>query len=216
MVRASPKPEPSRGPALMRGSIAAGLSTIFNILVLNLAFVLTSVPIVTAPLAINAAFVALDRWKRYGEDRVLRQFLTALRSSPALRTTVVDGVPLLAVSVGLVEVRYFAASPHIIGQVCFGLGLTALLSAMSALGYVFLLTSRTPAAAPVELWSLAARLAARNILSTGLLAIAEIASATFIGLVDPPLCLIGLPITMLYLVYRTTAFGLRRLDRDLP
>jgi hypothetical protein len=41
--------------------IAAALTTLFNFLALNLALVIASLPIVTAPAAVNAAIVALDR-----------------------------------------------------------------------------------------------------------------------------------------------------------
>jgi hypothetical protein len=72
----------------------AALATLFNFLALNLALLIASLPIVTLPAAVSAATVALDRWRGEGEDRVIREFISALRSRPFLPTTAAAGVPL--------------------------------------------------------------------------------------------------------------------------
>ena len=86
------------------------LTTMFNFLALNLVLLIASLPVVTLPAAINAATVALDRWRGEGEDSVVREFVTALRSRPPLRTTLLTGVPLAAVVTGLAEVHHFSGA----------------------------------------------------------------------------------------------------------
>ncbi len=188
----------------------AALASVFNFLVLNLALLIASLPVVTLPIAVNAASVALDRWRREGEDRVLREFCTALRSRPPLRTTVLVGIPLAAAALGVLEIRYFLPGADLVAHVGLGLGLAALLITLTALGYVFLLAARGPALPPAEFWSLCARLAVRNLLITGPLFLAEIAGATVLTLVDPPLLLLGVPVLLLYLMKLTAQFGLRK------
>jgi len=194
--------------------IMAALASAFNFLVLNLALLIASLPVVTLPIAVNAASAALDRWRREGEDRVLREFCTALRSRPPLRTTVLVGIPLAAAALGMVEIRYFVRGSlrggDLVAHVGLGLGLAALLITLTALGYVFLLAARGPALPPAEFWSLCARLAVRNLLITGPLFLAEIAGATVLTLVDPPLLLLGVPVLLLYLMRLTAQFGLRK------
>jgi hypothetical protein len=190
--------------------IMAALASVFNFLVLNLALLIASLPVVTLPIALNAASVALDRWRREGEDRVLREFCTALRSRPPLRTTVLVGIPLAAAALGVLEIRYFLPGADLVAHVGLGLGLAALLITLTALGYVFLLAARGPALPPAEFWSLCARLAVRNLLITGPLFLTEIAGATVLTLVDPPLLLLGVPVLLLYLMKLTAQFGLRK------
>ena len=107
----------------------AGLTTLFNVLALNLVLLVVSLPVITAPAAINAA------------------------------------------------------------------------SGTSAGGW--------PA---VDTWSLAARLAVRNLAVTGPLFLAEMAAATTLTMIDPGLLLLGLPVVLLYLTKRTARLGLRRVD----
>lgn len=197
--------------------VMAALASAFNFLVLNLALLIASLPVVTLPIAVNAASVALDRWRREGEDRVLREFCTALRSRPPLRTTVLVGVPLAATALGMVEIRYFLHSyfrhsGDLVAHAGLGLGLAALLITLTALGYVFLLAARRPPAAATELWSLCARLAVRNLFVTGPLFLVEIAGAAIIALIDPPLLLLGVPILLLHLMKLTAQLGLRRVE----
>jgi hypothetical protein len=190
----------------------AALGSIFNFLVLNLALLIASLPVITLPIAVNAASIALDRWRCDGEDRVIREFCTALRSRPPVRTTVLVGIPLAATAVGLAEVRYFLRGGSLVARFGFGFGLAALLITLTALGYVFLLAARRPPAAATELWSLCARLAVRNLFVTGPLFLVEIAGAAIIALIDPPLLLLGVPILLLHLMKLTAQLGLRRVE----
>jgi hypothetical protein len=193
----------------MKGLMAA-LATLFNFLALNLALLIASLPIVTLPAAVNAATVALDRWRGAGEDRVIREFISALRSRPFLPTMAATGVPLAAVAVGVAEVHHFARGASLPDRVGLGFVAAALLITLTALGYVFQLAARDPAAPAADLWSLSARLAIRNLFVTGPLFLAEIAVATVLTLIDPALLLLGLPIVLLQLMRLTAQFGLRR------
>jgi hypothetical protein len=196
----------------MSGSrIMAALATMFNFLALNLVLLIASLPVVTAPAAVNAAMVALDRWRGEGEDRVVREFVIALRSTPPLRTTLLTGVPLAAVGIGLAEVHHFIRGGSLMDRAYLGLGLGALLITLMAIGYVFLLAAHEPARPPAELWSLCAGLAIRNLLITGPLFLIEIAGVTAITVIDPALLLLGAPLLLLQFMKLTAQFGLRRL-----
>jgi hypothetical protein len=195
--------------------IMAGLTTLFNFLALNLALLLASLPVITLPAAASAATVALDRWRRDGEDRVVREFIGALRQL-IRRTTLEVGVPFAAVGLGLAEVDHFAHDRFPAARLGLGLGLGALVVTLSALGYVLVLTARggtgpdAPARSAGELWSLCASLAVRNILVTGPIFLAEIAAATALIMTIPALLLFGAPILLLELMRLTAQHGLRR------
>jgi hypothetical protein len=195
---------------LVQGGVMVALRAYFNFLVLNLALLVVSLPLVTAPVAINAAMVALDRWRVDGEDRVVREFLGALRAGPALRTTVAVGAPLVVTGLALEEVHYFARGGNIVDWVCLGFAAAALLVAVVGMGYVFLLWARCPGAPVPDLWTLSVRLAVRNLFVTGPLFVAEIVFAFLLGLADPALLLIGLPLALLFLVRLSADFGARR------
>jgi hypothetical protein len=223
--------QPSAGTAYLAGilgtRIMAALATMFNFLALNLALLIAALPLITLPVAVNAAMVALDRWRREGEDSVVREFIIALRTRPPLRTTLLIGVPLAAVVTGVAEVHHFIRSDSLTDRVYLGLGLGALLITLAAIGYVLLLTARGPALSPAELspaepspaepspaelWSLCAGLAIRNLLVTGPLFLVEIAGATAVTLIDPALALLGIPLLLLQLMRLTAQFGLRRAE----
>jgi hypothetical protein len=192
----------------IRHAVMSALETIFNFLALNLAFLLTSVVVVTLPLTISAIFRAFERKRQRREDRLVREYVIALRSATVRRTLVVNGVPLALIALGAEEVHYFAVGGGIVGRFCFGLGISALLVTATALGYVFLLEKREPALDALNIWSAAAQIAVRNVLRTGPIFVAEIILAVWLGFTDPALCLLGLPTLLLYAMYRTAAFGL--------
>lgn len=219
---------PRRG--LAGTPIIAALGSVFNVLALNLVLLLVSLPVITLPIALNAAMTALDRWREEGEDRVVREFCAVLRSAAPGRTTAVVGVPLAAIGVGVAEVRYFLQSHHqhgfsqhgygqhgfgqpgggLAAQAGLGLGLAALLITLTALGYLLLLAARHPRLPAAGLWSLSARLAVRNLLVTGPLFLAEIAAAGAAILLDPPLLIVGVPTVLLLLMRLTARLGLRQ------
>ena len=194
----------------------AALGTLFNFLALNLALLIVSLPVITVPAAVNAATVALERWRGEGEDRVVREFILALRSRPPLRTTAGVGIPLAAVAVGVAEAHHFARGAGLPDRAGFGFVAGALLITLMALGYVFLLAARDPAAPATDLWSLSVRLAIRNLFVTGPLFLAEIAGVTVLTLIDPALLLLGLPVLLLHLMRLTAQFGLRRTEPKQP
>jgi hypothetical protein len=199
---------------MFRSRIMASLGTALSFLLLNLGVIVVSAFVVTVPIALNGAFVAIEKWHQEREDRVLREFFVALRSSAPLRTTLVVGVPIVAVAVGVEEVRYFATGGRVMARICFGLGVSALVITVTALGYVFILAVRAPTATAAEIWSAAIRSAIRNILVTGPVFLVEVGIATLAAVVDPPLCVLGLPVLLLYTMHRTADLGLRRLERD--
>jgi hypothetical protein len=201
---------------LLGTRIAAALAALFNVLALNLVLLVASLPVVTLPAAVSAASVALDRWRRDGEDRVVREFIIALRSRPPLRTTVTTGVPLAAVALGLAEIHHFAREATLPGRVGLGLGFGALLVTLAALGYVLQLVADEPALPPVDLWSLSGRLAIRNLFVTGPLFVAAIAAAAVVTVAAPGLLLLGVPVSLLYLLKAIARLGLRRIPQTAP
>ena len=203
---------------LVQGRVMAALGSVFNFLILNLAVLIVSLPVVTLPLALVAATVALDRWRTDGEDRVVREFFAALRSLPPLPTTVLAGAPLVVAGIGGEEVHYFAHGGEPVDWVCLGFGSAAVFLAVTSLGYVLLLATRHPAVPAGEYLALSVRLALRNVLITGPLFVVEALGAVLLALLDPPLLMIGLPLALLCLMRLTARFGLHRtgLERGTP
>lgn len=193
--------------------MTAVLAAIFNCLALNLALLLACLPIVTVPVAFQAAIVALERWRHDGEDRVVREFVAALRSRSLLHATLSAGVPFATAAAALEEVHFFSHGGTAVNWLCLGLGVDGLLLSLASLGYVLVLGARRPDLAPTDLWYLSVSLAVRNVLWASPLLVAEFAAVVLLLLVDPALALLGLPLAMLGLVRLTADLGIRRADR---
>jgi hypothetical protein len=190
--------------------VMAGLTTLFNVLALNLALVVAALPLITAPAAVSAASATLDRWRRDGEDRVVRQFIIEFRGRFCVRTWLGAGVPMAFVVLGLLEIRHFAREATLTGRAGLVLGGGALLVTLAALGYLFQLVVDQPDLAPVELWSLSARLAVRNLLVAVPLSAVPVAGVTFLAGRDPAVLLLGLPLFLLHWLKLIAQPGLRR------
>jgi len=191
--------------------VMSGLSTVFNVLALNLITSLASVPVITAPVAVVSASAALDQWRRDGEDRVVRQFLIEFRARWSARTILGAGVPMAAAVLGVAETVHFARSAPA-GLV---LGGGALFITLAALGYVFQLATDSPGMRPVDLWSLSARLAVRNLLVAGPLSAIPIAGLTILAMRDPFVLLLGLPVFLLHALKLIARPGLRGYSRSV-
>jgi hypothetical protein len=216
--------------------LVALLTALFNILALNLALVLASLPLVTAPVAVSSASAALDRWARDGEDRVVRQFVLEFRARWSARTMLSVGAPMAAVAAGLAEVRYFLAQcfsaqsgssslggfslggPSLggpsLGGLCLGGG--ALFVTLAALGYVFQLSSDSPELSPLDLWSRSARLAMRNLLTAGPLSAVPAAGLIILAARNPGVLLLGLPLFLLHALKLIARPGSRRRVASRP
>lgn len=198
---------------ILGSRVMTGLTTMFNFLALNLVLLIVSLPVITLPFAVNAATVALDRWRGEGEDRVVRSFVAALRTRPFWRTTLLTGVPLAAVAVGVAEVRHFSHGAALADRAAMGFGTVALLITFMSLGYVFLLAARDTSLSAPDFWSLSARLGIRNLFRTGPLFLLEMAAATALTVIDPALLALGLPLFLLQLMRLTAQSGLRRVKQ---
>jgi hypothetical protein len=190
--------------------LMAVLTALFNVLALNLAMILASLPLITMPVAATAAFAALDRWRRDGDDRVVRQFLIEFRARWSARTTLGAGIPMAAAVLGLAEIRHFALEATLAGKAALGLCAGALFVPLAALGYVFQLIVDEPGLSPVDLWSRSARLAVGNLLVAGVLSAAPIAGVAILAARDPAVLLLGLPVYLLYTLGQIARRGLRR------
>ena len=140
---------------------------------------------------------------------MIRSFLTALRASWS-RTTLLAGVPLAAVAVGIAEIRHFSHGAALADHLAMGLDTGGLLITFMSLGYVFLLSARGTDLPAAEFWSLCARLGIRNLFRTGAFFLLEIATAITLTAIGPGLLLLGLPLFLLQLMRLTTQSGLRR------
>jgi hypothetical protein len=190
--------------------LMAALTTAFNALALNLAMIVASLPLITAPAAVSAASATLDAWARDGEDRVIRQFLAEFRARWSARVALGAGVPLAAVALGGAEVRHFAREATLTGRAGLGLACGALFVTLAALGYVFQLSADQPGLRPVDLWSRAARLALRNLPVAGVLSAVPVAGLTLLIARDPAVALLGLPLFLLHALKLLARPGLRR------
>jgi hypothetical protein len=190
--------------------LIAGLTTLFNVLALNLAMIVAGLPLITAPVAVSAASAALDQWRRDGEDRVVRQFIIEFRARWSVRTTLGTGIPMVAAVLGVAEIRHFAHDASLAGRGGLVLGGCALLITLAALGYVFQLAADDQGLSPVDLWSVSARLAVRNLLVAGPLAAAPVAGVAILAARDPAVLLLGLPLFLLHALKLIARPGLRR------
>jgi hypothetical protein len=198
-----------------KGRLVRVLRVYFNFLLLNLVLLVASLPIVTVPVAFNAAMAALERWRADGEDRVVREFLAALRSRPPLRTTATVGAPLVVAAIATEEVHYFAGGGAALNWLSLGSGVAALLLALASFGYVLLFSARQPTALAPNVWSISLRLALENLLVTGPLFVVEFAAVTLLCMLDPALALIGLPLGFVLAVRWTAQLGVRRVGPRL-
>jgi uncharacterized membrane protein YccF (DUF307 family) len=208
--------EATGAPADPRLRVMAVLSAIFNCLALNLALLVACLPIVTIPAALQAAIVALDRWRGEGEDRVVREYVAALRSRPFLHTSLAAGGPLAAAALALEEVHFFSRGGSAVNWVCLGLGVDALLLSLASFGYVLVLGARQTDLSVTDLWYWSVSLAVRNLFWTSPLLAAEFAAVVFLLLADPALALIGLPLALASLVRLTADPAIRRADLRAP
>jgi hypothetical protein len=190
--------------------LIAGLTTLFNVLALNLAMIVAALPLITAPVAVSAASAALDQWRRDGEDRVVRQFIIEFRARWSVRTTLGAGIPMAAAVLGVAEIRHFAHDASLASRGGLVLGGCALLITLAALGYVFQLAADDRGLSPVDLWSVSARLAVRNLLVAGPLAAAPVAGVAILAARDPAVLLLGLPLFLLHALKLIARPGLRR------
>ena len=190
--------------------VFAWLTTLFNALALNLAMIVASLPLITAPTAVSAASAALDRWARDGEDRVVRQFIVEFRARWSTRVILGVGGPLGAVVLGAAEVRHFAREATLTGRAGLCLAGGALLLTLAALGYVFQLSADEPGLRPVDLWSAAVRVALRNLPVAGVLSAVPAAGLTLLAARDPAVLLFGLPLFLLHALKLVARPGLRR------
>jgi hypothetical protein len=203
--------EPQTGQGSARQlRVTAVLSAIFNVMALNGVLVIACLPIVTVPAALRAAMVALERWRGEGEDRVVRQFILALRARGFWRRTLTVGVPLIAAALAAEELIYFSRAANAGNAVGIGLGFAGLLLALSGAGYVLVLGARQPDLSPTDTWFVAVSLVARNPLVASPLLAGELVAGLLVLTRDPSLAVVGIPVGLLALVRHTALAPVER------
>jgi hypothetical protein len=190
--------------------VMAVLTAIFNVMALNGVLVISCLPLITAPAALQAATVAIDRWQNEGDDRVVRQFILALRSRRFWHTTLTVGVPLVAAALAATEVLFFSRAATAGNGVGVGLGIAGLLLALSSSGFVLALGAQQPDLPSTDAWFLAVSLVARNLLVASPLLAGELIAGSLLLLRDPALAVIGAPVGVLALASRTARRGIER------
>jgi hypothetical protein len=182
--------------------VTAVLNAIFNMMALNGVLVIACLPILTAPVALRAAMVAIDCWRSEGDDRVVRQFIAALRAGRFWRTILTVGAPLVAAVLAAEEVIYFSRAANAGNAVGLGLGFAGLLLALSSTGYLLALGARQPDLPATDSWFVAVSLVARNLLVASPLLAGAAVAALLVLTRDPSLAVIGIPVGLLALVHR--------------
>ncbi|HSZ39593.1 MAG TPA: hypothetical protein VK817_06525 [Trebonia sp.] len=191
------------------GSVSAVLAAVFNVLALNVVLVVTSLAVVSIPLAVSAAFEAVYRWRTLDDDQVLRNFALALRRRPVVRSLVTGPAVLVAI-LGGAESVYFTHYSGFIALVCVLIGITTSAIAVSVAAYLCLFLATTDAGGR-ELWRAACVAAGRTVaLTTPVFALAT-ACAVVAGLAAPALAVVAVPVLLLWSWQRTAAWGARRL-----
>ena len=201
-----PDAQPQAGAGSPRQlRVMAVLTAIFNVMALNGALVIACLPIITAPVALQAAMIAVDRWRSEGDERVVRNFIAALRSLRLGRTTLTVAVPLVAAALAAEEVIYFSRAANAGNAVGLGLALAGLLLALSSTGYLLSLGARQPDWPATDLWFVAVSLVARNLLVASPLLAGESVAGLLLLTRDPSLAVIGIPVLLLALIHRTAS-----------
>ena len=194
------------GPGALRA-----LHAVFNVIALNIVWVVASLPLVTIPLATAAAFTAIDSWLSGTDDRVLHSFACRARHRP-VRTSVLCGLPMCMLGIAVLEISYFAPRPLPVDRMCLGIALSFGIAAAAITGYVLLVVAKIGAPGPV-VWKMASALCPSNLLVTGPLLVLQVFGGIILGYADPGLVAVVVPASVMFLVYQTTSFGLRRVLR---
>ena len=196
--------------------VMATLNTLFNLFALNVVVVLAALPVVTLPVALQSAAVAIDRWRTGGEDRMVKEFLRTLRAEPKCRPTVIVGLPLAAVVLAIVEIRFSAHAGGASGAICAGLGVAGLVLTLAGLGYLLMLGVRYPGLTPTNAWYAGLVLVMTNLFGASALLTVEFLVIGLLELRDPSLTVIGLPLVLLALVRVSAERGMRHTEQRVP
>jgi hypothetical protein len=211
---ADSKPRTKKPPRAV--GVMAALNTLFSLFALNVVLVLTALPVVTLPLALRAAAVAIYRWRTDGEDRMVREFLREFRAQPKRRPIVIIGIPLAAAVLALIEIRFSAHAGGAFGAISAGMGVAGLLLTLAGLGYLLMLGVRYPGLTPTNAWYAAIVLVMTNLVGSSVLLVVEFLMIGLLELRDPALTVIGLPLALLALVLISAERGIRHTESRVP
>jgi hypothetical protein len=192
------------------GSVSAALAAVFNVLVLNVILVITSLAVVTIPLAVSAAFEAVYRWRTLDDDQVLRNFALALRRRPVAKSLVTGPAVLVAI-LGGAESVYFTRYSGFIALACVLIGITTSAIAVSVAAYLCLFLA-TADAGRRELWRAAFIATGRTVTTTTPVFALATACAVVAGLAAPALAVVAVPVLALWAWQRIAVWGAHRLD----
>lgn len=205
---------PTRPPRAV--GVTRALGTVFNLFALNVVFVVASLPLVTLPVALHSAALALDRWRVDGEDLMVGGFLRELRTQPKLRRTGTLGVPLVCVLLAAIEIRFSVRTGGAAGAICVGLGAAGLMLTLAGLGYLVMLGVRHPGLTPTNAWYAAIVLVMTNLLGASALLVVWFVVVGLVVYRDPQLSVIGLPLVLLVLVRVSAERGIRHTEQCVP
>jgi hypothetical protein len=172
-----------------------------------------SVAVVTIPLAVSATSTALHRWRCQGEGRVIRSFWVAVRTRPVWRSEVL-ALPLGSIALGVWEVHYFLHCTGPVALICLTLGMVTCAIAIGLTGDLALLTVSGEGGAR-ELWMVAFAVLGPTVPSTVPAFALEAFVAATVGIVDPALLVVFVPVALLWAWQSTAVWGARRAGVDI-
>jgi hypothetical protein len=186
-----------------------GLTSISNILVLDICLLCTMATVVAIPLGISAASASLYRWRRLDESRVGRSWWLAMTTRPLWKSAVL--APSIAGMVlGGWEVEYFLHYRGGVALICIAIGILLCSMSISFTSYLALLVTVSGDSEWSQVWKTASALVARSAVVTLPLFVAETVACVLVGRADPGLVVIGLPVVLLWSWQWTAVSGCRR------
>jgi hypothetical protein len=204
---ATAKERPVRGA--LPGSVSAALAAVFNVLALNVLLVVTSLAVVTVPLAVSAAFEAVYRWRTLGDDLVLRNFARSLRYRPVVKSLTV-GPAVFVASLGGAESVYFMRYSGFIALVCVFIGITTSAISVSVVAYLCLFLTTSEAGCR-ELWRAAFIATGRTAVRTTPVFALATGCAVLAGLASPALAVVAVPVLLLWTWQQVARWGAQHL-----
>jgi hypothetical protein len=192
-------------------SVMLGLETLFNIFALNLCFVCLAVTVVGLPLALSAIAVSLYEWRNHENDRVVRVFIGSLRMRPLMKSGAI-ALPLVALLLGISEVRTFFNHGGFLPVFCFIIGLLTIAFAIGVTCYLTLVLAINSELGLRRVWLIASGLTVRTAGRTMPFFVLEVLIAAAIAYILPALLVVLLPVLLMWSWQRTAIWGASRAD----
>jgi len=188
------------------------LTALFNLVALNLSLVVVSLGVLTIPSALAAASAAVYRWRVLGDSRVLLAFWSSLIDRPLYKSAVL-GPPLAGLAIGVSEIFFFDKGGFV-SAVCLLIGFSTCAVALSVASYASLFLAASHDVGTRILWSTAITATGRTAATAVPIFVVETTVATVVGLADPGLVVVAIPIVLLLASQPVAIWGTKRAGLD--